>query len=368
MEYKKVGNMRFIPLENLKEGMIIGKKIYGNNGQLLLNYGAKLQKIYIEKISELGYKGLYIEDDISKDIKIDDVIDESLKYEAISTVRKLSQKLERGNSINKSDYGNIASVVSEMLDQILVDKNILINMIDLKTFDDYTFAHSVNVGVISMSIGAHMNMNRLTLSKLGIAAFMHDLGKLYIPKEILNKPGKLTDDEMQIMKTHSKEGYLHITNKIQISDDIKQAVLDHHERPDGTGYPIGKRDNQITRMGSIISIADVYDALTSDRPYRKGKSPSESIEYIMANVNSQFSEKIVNVFLKRIAPYPVGTLVKLSNDTTGIVMLNFSDAALRPKVKILMEYGEKVNPYLVDLKNDSHSYNITVVENSDEDI
>lgn len=355
--------MRYIPIEKVKEGMIVGEKIYGNNGQTLINSGARLKEEYIKKLRIAGLKGIYIEDELSKDIHIKELVESSLKNEALNTVRDISKSAITGKEFSQKDYEKISTIVNDVLSQIICKPKLLVNIIDLKTFDDYTYFHSVNVGVISMSIGAHMGMSRYSLRKLGIGAFMHDLGKLYIPKEILNKPGKLTHEEMEIMKTHPLEGFMHINDKIKMPEDVRQSILDHHERPDGLGYPEGKIESQISRLGSIISVADVYDALTSNRPYRKAWPPAEAIEYIMGSINSQFSENIVNSFLKKVAPYPVGTMVKLSNGAVGIVMKNYNDMTLRPKIKIIKEFEKDVEPYIIDLKYDANSLDITILQN-----
>lgn len=352
--------MRFVAIDQVKEGMVVGRKIIGQGGQLLLNYGAKIQPSYIKKIKALGYIGIYIVDDISSDIDVEEVIDDTLRIKAVDTYKSLYKKVEQGQIIQKKDVKGISDLVNNMLDKILFDKNIMINMLDLKIFDDYTFSHSVNVGVLSMSLGACMNIGREKLYNLGLASIMHDLGKVFVPKEILNKPGKLTPDEFVIMKTHSEMGYRHILKNFEFPLEITAAVLDHHERYDGMGYPNGKEGKQISKLGSIISVADVYDALTSDRPYRKALNPSEAVEYIMGGCNTQFSEKPLKAFLSKIAPYPVGTLVTLSNNTVGIVVENYSDCCLRPKVKIIFEQKERVTPYIINLKKSVEYFNVTI--------
>jgi len=354
--------MRFIDINQIKEGMIVGRKVIGQSGQLLLNHGAKIERSYIEKIRKLGYMGIYIEDELSNGIEVVDVIDDTLRHKTVSSIKSFYQKAEEGRGLKQKDMANISFLVNEMLDKILADKNILVNMMDLKIFDDYTFSHSVNVGVLSMSLGAFMNIGRDSLYQLGLASVMHDLGKVFIPKEILNKPGKLTDTEFTVMKTHSEKGYEHLIHSLGFPENISIAVLDHHERYDGSGYPNKKAGKDISRLGGIIALTDVFDALTSDRPYRKALTPSEATEYVMGGCNTQFAEKTVKAFLNKIAPYPVGTLVKLSNGMIGIVMENYSDCCLRPKVRIIQHGTERVAPYEMDLKHAPELLMITITE------
>lgn len=353
--------MRYIPIEKIKEGMVVGKEVHGKNGQVLIKEGTPLRNVYVQKLKQLGYAGIYIEDKLSKGIEIKEMVESSIKKEALETVKKVCQSSATGKEFSPKHYEEIASAVSDVLEQIVSKPKLLINMIDLKTFDDYTYSHSVNVGVLAMAIGAHMGMHTYTLRKLGISSFMHDLGKLYIPLQILNKPGKLTPQEMERVRTHPREGISHINEKIKMPEDILVGILDHHERPDGTGYPNRKRGPLISRIGSIIAVADVYDALTSNRPYRKALTSSEAIEYIMGNVNTQFSERVVNSFLKKVSPFPVGTQVKLSNGHIGIVVKNYTDIILRPKVRIIKENDKEIEPYDIDLKNDTSFLNITVL-------
>ncbi len=354
--------MRFIAIEHVKTGMILGRKVIGNRGQLLLNYGAKIENFYIEKIKQLGYIGIYIEDDLSEGIEINEVIGEDLRNKSIDSIKAFCHKAEIGHGFLQKDIANIAFLVNEMLDKILSEKNIMVNMMDLKIFDDYTFSHSVNVGVLSMSLGAFMNLKRESLYQLGLASVMHDLGKVFIPKDILNKASKLNDFEYVIMKTHSEKGHEHLQNSFKFPLEITTAVLDHHERYDGTGYPNQKKGNEISKLGEIIAVTDVFDALTSDRPYRKAMVPSDATEYIMAGCNTQFSEQSVKAFLNKIAPYPLGTLVKLSNGLIGIVMENYSDCCLRPKIRIVQNGNERVTPYVMDLKNNFNYLKITILE------
>ncbi len=207
----------------------------------------------------------------------------------------------------------------------------LVNMIDLKVFDDYTYSHSVNVAVLSIIIGVTMGLGRKELTKLGLGALLHDIGKVFIDKDIVNKPGKLTDEEFSSMKMHSKLGYDYVRDRFQLPVKSYVAVLDHHERYDGSGYPNSKKGDEISDFGKMIALADVYDALTSERPYRKALPPSEAMEYIMGNSQVHFDPELVKVFSRKVAPYPVGTLVKLSNGMTGLVVENYEAFCLRRK-------------------------------------
>jgi HD-GYP domain len=341
--------------------MIVGKKLIGKNGELLLNTGAIIRYAYIEKIKELGYGGLYVDDDISKDIQIIEVISDDLRFKAIKTIKEAFVGLEKGFESLNTSLEKIGNIVGNIVDGVLDNKDTMVNMLDLKTFDDYTYMHSTNVAVLSLILGVNLNFNKTDLHKLGLSAMLHDIGKVFMPKEILNKPDKLTDEEFRTIQAHTGKGYEYLKTNYDFPIASYLGVLQHHEKYDGTGYPIKLGGDQIHLYGRIISVTDVYDALTSNRPYRKAMLPSEAIEYIMANGGNHFDPSIVEHFTKKIAPYPVGMFVRLSNNTSGIVMENYNDSSMRPKVKITRHSNNDVEPYIINLRNDIKTLNITIV-------
>jgi len=238
-------------------------------------------------------------------------------------------------------------------------------MVDLKVFDDYTYYHSVNVAVLSIVLGTALGLDKTELCNLGFGALLHDIGKVFIDKNILNKRGPLTDDEFTLMKKHPSLGYDYLIKEFGGSLSSQLGILDHHEKFRGDGYPNNIKGEDISLFGRIISIADVYDALVSDRPYRKALIPSEAIEYIMGATYTFFDPELVKVFITKIAPYPVGTCVKLSNGLIGIVTENFESYCLRPNVRVFQDGDLKVTPFEIRLA-DHKSLNITVIDFAEE--
>jgi len=352
--------MRYVPINRLRKGMLCGRRLQGNNDTLLLNRGAIIQDSYIKKIKSLGFSGIYIDDNLSTDIEVSEIIPDNLRHKSVKTLKDLFNNIGKPTNILTSKLDTFSSLINDMLENIMSNKNIMINMQDLKIFDDYTYFHSVNVGVLSMLVGVSMKLNRKQLHQLGLASMLHDIGKVFIPLDILNKPGKLTDDEFIIMKSHSIKGFEHFNSKNIIPAAANLGILDHHERYDGTGYPYQKENDETSLYGKIIAIADVFDALTSDRPYRKALSPSDATEYIMGGCNSQFNDDIVKLFLQRIAPYAQGTTIVLSNGWIGIVALNYFDSGLRPLIKVISKGHEEITPFYLDLRSDRNSFDITI--------
>ena len=357
--------MRFVPVSGLMEGMVVGKSLYDINRQLLLGKGRVIQKSYIERIEKLGYQGIYVDDDISKDIEVKDIISDELRMKAVQVVKDIfintSFNSYEDKKILSGKIQQTKELVANIIEEIIENNDSMVNLIDLKFFDDYTFFHSVNVTVLSVLVGVEMGLDREELYNLGLGALLHDIGKMFIDKEILNKPGKLTVDEYEQIKDHPKFGYNYLKETYEIPVSSYVAVLQHHEKFDGTGYPNNRDKDMIGVYGRIIGVTDVYDALISKRPYREALLPSEAMEYIMANGGIMFDVSITKIFARKVAPFPVGTYVKLSNGFIGIVVENYEEVCMRPKVKIILDSeGKKIMPRYIDLKEDRKARSITI--------
>lgn len=356
--------MRYVPIDCVEEGMILAKTLYGAMGEVLLREGTTILNSYISKIRKLGYAGMYINDSISEDIEVEEIVSEELKMQTIRQVKNfMVLKNNNPKEIQKS-YEGLEDLMNQMVDEIASNKDMIVNMIDLKVASNYTFYHSVNVCVLSIVLGVAMGLNKDELYLLGMSSLLHDMGKIFTPDFILNKPGKLTPDEFAIIKKHPGDGYTYVKKKLDVHTKVYVGIHDHHERFDGSGYPDKKSGKEISLFGRIISVTDVYDALTSDRPYRKGVLPSEGMEYIMGAGGTIFDLDIVKVFSNKIAPYPVGTCVNLSNGSAAIVVENYQHFCLRPLVKVISENGNRVEPYLINLRDSSYDLTITGVMNA----
>lgn len=354
--------MRFVPAYCLREGMIVEKNLYNKNGSVLIARNTKLKNSYIERIKKLGYSGIYITDDISKDIEIENVIDDNLRIQAVQSVKKTFVK-STNNNISTTSINESKELIKNIVESIINTRNLMVNIIDIKVFDDYTYYHSTNVAVLSIVLGISMGLRKELLYDLGLGALLHDIGKVFINKNILNKNGKLTKDEYNLIKEHTTLGYNYLNKNVSLPTRAYLSVLQHHERFDGSGYPNNLKGKDISIFGKIIAIADVYDALTSDRPYRKALLPSEAVEYLMASGGSMFDTELIKIFVTKVAPYPLGMCVQLSNGLSGIVCQNYDNAIMRPKIKIVKnENNEEVEPYILDLRDTSENLNITIVK------
>lgn len=347
--------MRYVPVLCLKEGMKLGKNIYSSEGTVLLAKDVILSKEYINSLVKVGVNGVYIEDDISYDIEVKSVISDELRIEAVKSIKNIYN-----NSYSISRTVNTVEIIAKsIMSGILNNKNVMVNMIDIKTFDDCMYDHCVNVAILSAVVGVGLNLDTMKIEKLTASALLHDIGKLFISKDILNKAGKLTEKEEKLLKSHPEKGYRYIKDHYAIPVTSYVGILQHHERFDGKGYPDRKKGENISQFGRIICICDAYDNVITEKPNKKAAIPSEAIEYIMANNGQIFDPKIVKVFLRRVAPYPLGSILKLSNGEKVIVIENNEECSIRPKVRNI-ETNE-----IYDLTYDWNLKNVTItgVEN-----
>ena len=214
----------------------------------------------------------------------------------------------------------------------------------------------MNVAVLSAMMGASCNMNKEELDILTTAALLHDVGKRFVEEDVLNVRRSLTDEERIMIVQHPKLGYDFLVENFDFLPEVYDSVLEHHEWYNGCGYPMRRSGSEIPIYARIIKLADVYDALTSKLPYHEPVPPSEAVEYIMANAGAEFDPELVDVFMHRIAVFPVGCEVSLSDGRRAVVMENYKEFILRPKVKVIPT-GE-----VIDLNSDDSARSLTILE------
>ena len=217
------------------------------------------------------------------------------------------------------------------MDSIMENDAVALNIDVLKVSDEYTFKHSVDVSTISMLIAKKSGFPEMDIQRIGMAGLLHDLGKSKVPNEVLNKAGKLTEEEFAIMKKHSLYGYQILKERKDIPQEVLMGVLQHHEKINGKGYPMGVSAEQISEYAKILSIADIYDALVTERPYKKAFSQQDAIEMIMA-MTDELDITYMRNFLAIMILYPVDSVVTLSNGERARVVKNNPQYPLRPTV------------------------------------
>lgn len=351
--------MRYIQTKHLKPGQTLATDLVLSHNRVMLRRGKALTDKLISKVEILGYQGVYVDDAISRGLNIRDVISPDLKHKTRDELHSLFFNV-RNNIPSRINVKmqSVKTQIKNIVDEILLNNNVMINIIDLKTYDDYTYSHSINVAILSTVIGAVLGLNKVSLFELAMGAVLHDMGKMFVDKSILNKPDKLNSDEFEEIKKHSELGFNFLSQNSSITHNSKITILHHHESYDGSGYPNGLSGDDIHLFGRIVCVADVYDALISDRPYRNAMLPSDAIEYIMAGYNTKFDPEIVDALIKKVAPYPIGTCLKLSTGDVAIVVKNKQSSSLRPIVKIIDNSNTRED--YIDLANDRSALNIMI--------
>ena len=252
--------------------------------------------------------------------------------EAKSVVKGLLQDVRLGRSI---DGEAAAAAVDSMVDSIFRNREALTSLSRLKSFDDYTFHHSVNVSVLALTLGRDLGMVKGELRRLGIGGMLHDVGKMRVPEAILNKQGRLTEEEFAIMKTHSLHGAKILMDAKGVPGECAAVALNHHERVNGAGYPRGLQGPAIGKFGLIAAIADVYDAITSDRVYQRGMSSHEALQRIYEWSKTDFHPIYVQKFIQCLGIYPTGSAVLLDTGEAGVVCRQNRSHLLRPWVRVV---------------------------------
>jgi HD-GYP domain-containing protein (c-di-GMP phosphodiesterase class II) len=352
--------MRYIPVHFLQPGQKLADDLRVSNSKILIRRGVILSAILIQKIYSLGFQGVYVDDKLSDGLEIIDIISHDLKIKTRSEVESLFVSVEKNFVTTATEKMlSIKTLVRNIVDEISKNRRVMLNIIDLRAYDDYTYNHSLNVAVLSTIIGIALGMNKCAVNELAIGALLHDMGKMFVDKNILNKPEKLNPEEFEHIKTHSRLGYEYLRDHFDIPQNSKLIALQHHEQYSGKGYPERLSGENIHKYGRIVCVADVYDALISDRPYRKALLPSDAIEYIMCGFNTMFDPEVVKALTRKVAPYPIGTCLRLSSGEMCIVVENHESAGLRPVVKIIEDNQPTGN--VIDLA-DRSALNLAIRE------
>ena len=348
--------MHKISVDLAQPGMIVGKPVLGGSGQILLNAGISIKPQHIFYIKQLGIGSIYIQDDRLTSVVIKDVISEQVRSESRALIAQIMLDVDlpspNNKGINVRDKA-IVELVAKIIEELIENKDLMVQLVDIRSKDDYLFAHSVNCAVLSTLMAVKLNFDSDSLKAMASGALLHDLGMIAVPQGVINKAGELTNDEFDMVKQHPAYGYELFKQSSLFSPEAGAVILHHHERNQGQGYPHGLKGNELSKLAKIMIVADIFDALTSDKPQRRAYQTHQAVEMLMSWGGEIFDIEILRHFLSNIAAYPAGTHVMLNNGESGLVVANTPGYALRPVVKIFYkgtDLSPHPRPYEIDLK------------------
>ncbi|MCG7897338.1 MAG: HD-GYP domain-containing protein [Candidatus Thiodiazotropha weberae] len=335
----------------------------------------------ISKIRKSAIKVVYIDTDKGLDIEQQPAVEQSaatVQAETVADRKTISSdpqnslqeeivkanqvRLEAGRVITdimadarlgkQIETERVTPVVEDMLASIFRNQDAFLGLTRIRQMDQYTFEHSVSVSALMIAFAKKLQLDQSTIWELGVGGILHDVGKLQVPEKILNKPGRLTDQEFDVMRGHVGFGYKLIDEAESIPKRAQQVILQHHERLNGTGYPGRLSGEEISLYGKMAAIVDVYDAITSDRVYHKGKLPSLVLRQLVEwSDEGDFDAELVQRFIQCVGIYPVGSLVVLESQRLAVVVASPQKALLNPVLKVIYDLRKQrlIPPEVLDL-------------------
>ncbi|MFA9463674.1 MAG: HD-GYP domain-containing protein [Velocimicrobium sp.] len=338
--------MRLISVDMITPDMTLAFPVYCKD-VLVINAGKSNIARFTPNFINMGIRYVYVEDELSEGIEIPDAISSRTRRECNHVLQNTLKDYMETSDVKLYNLSNSIEIIIE---EILANKDVQVSLNAIGTVDEQTYLHSVNVCVYSLLIGRGLNFPKKKLEELAMGAILHDIGKTLIEPSIQFKQGRLTTEEFERIKKHTEIGYYILSKSQNLPEASKQIALNHHERLDGCGYPMGKSKENLHTYDCIVAIADVYDALISDRCYKKKWCAADAVNFLIKSSGTMLSPELVQIFIKQIAIYPNGSMVSLSDGTTGIIKAQNQYAPLRPIVRVIRDANaNKIPLYEVDL-------------------
>ncbi|MBC9783941.1 HD-GYP domain-containing protein [Heliobacterium chlorum] len=320
-----------LELSKLRPGFIVAKDVYIEDGRVLLARGVTLTPMFIERLKQFGIDSVFVMDQYSRVDVYETIIDSTMLL-----VNRTLRKYVRPNGLNKG-FEDAMFTVESIFTEILQNRTVLNLLTDLRSIEDHTYTHCVHVSVLSLIVGISMSLSKTQLLVLGTGGLLHDIGKTSIPPEVLLKKDPLTPEEFKLIRNHVNFGANILRSIPNIHPDVIEIAYQHHERYNGSGYPQGLTFHNVNESAKIVAVADVFDALTENRAYRKQHSPHEALEFLLGSGNYFFDAKTVRHFVENISIYRLGSLVKLSDGQIGMVTNISKYISARPIILILYD-------------------------------
>lgn len=354
--------MRLISLKSVKEGMVISKTIWNEAGHPLLHAGVVINNTIIERLQQLSINYIYIDDRISGGIQVEESVNPIVRLKIVKEITQTftavsKEKGLKATYVIEQQSRALFDIIESLLSTIKENTDLLTILSDAYIYDEYLYHHSFQVTLYALSIAKELGYPYEELRLIGLGALLHDIGKLLVPDEILKKPSALTEEEFKEMKNHTRYGFDLLRNLYSVSLLVAHCAFQHHERLDGSGYPRGLVSAEIHPYAKIIAVADVFDAITTERVYSEKRIPAEALNILAKDAGVLFDEAVVKALKDSIVHYPNGTVVILTDGRRGIISRQNALLPAFPHVRIFEENAVLLSAtYEIDLASIDNVY------------
>lgn len=326
--------MQRVSVGFLEAGMVAARNVHSAEGRLLVTKDTVLSEAMVANIQKTSLGSIYVRNPLFQDIEAEEVVTEDNRRKAVMALKSAVTAYQKTKVL---DIQPLKKVLRELVVEIIRNRDSMIHQLDMRTYQDYIYAHSVNTCVLSVLIAVNLDYPEGKLTDLALGTMLHDVGMMMLPDALLMKMGNLTPEESKQVQQHPEDGFNILRTVREIPITVAHIAYQHHERVDGKGYPRNLTADKILEFAKVAAVADTFDALVSDRPYRKGMVPHEAYEVMMALADSYVDRDILHLFLTHVAIYPVGSVVQLDNGQHGVVTKVLPRLQTRPQVRLLTD-------------------------------
>ena len=326
--------MQRVSVGFLEAGMVAARNVHSAEGRLLVTKDTVLSEAMVANIQKTSLGSIYVRNPLFQDIEAEEVVTEDNRRKAVMALKSAVTAYQKTKVL---DIQPLKKVLRELVVEIIRNRDSMIHQLDMRTYQDYIYAHSVNTCVLSVLIAVNLDYPEGKLTDLALGTMLHDIGMMMLPDALLMKMGNLTPEESKQVQQHPEDGFNILRTVREIPITVAHIAYQHHERVDGKGYPRNLTADKILEVAKVAAVADTFDALVSDRPYRKGMVPHEAYEVMMALADSYVDRDILHLFLTHVAIYPVGAVVQLDNGQHGVVTKVLPRLQTRPQVRLLTD-------------------------------
>jgi len=354
--HKKEQAMRLISVQKLDPHMKLAKPIFYRD-TLVLKQGCTDLNRFAKKLSNLGINYVYVNDEVSDGIDIPDVVSSSTRHSCRLTLQNTIKNYMGSDTL---DVSYLTDSITQLLDEILENKDVMLSLKDIGSTDESTYIHCISTTIYSLILATALGYQKDMLKKLAMGTLLHDIGKLLLDSKIIFKTGSLSDEEFNYVKSHTTLGYEALKKCSTLTELSRIIALSHHEKLNGSGYPNHVNSSDLHPFIRIVTIADVYDALTSDRCYRKHWTAKQAFDHLIEFSGTLYDTEFVRVFLQHISIYPNGSIVRLSDGHLAIVKKQNDKCPERPIIRVIANpSGALIKAYELNLLE---YLTITIVE------